>query len=365
MLGKPNVCIALACGRGRLSPLDDQCPPLLMPFLNRSLLWYLLRACRRAGLDSVLLLLDEPAIPIELLKAQSAGLPMRVDILHWNSPERKERLRELLHGDDPVLLMQNPGLDLLPLEALLDFHQAQQADCSLRLSPVAGYRSQPVCLDGEHQVLPGPCPPGSKPGFDARCYLIEPDIFEALIEQEVQLLRQPLLPVLLEAAQYVSGLLSEALWQEWQQASDYFDAQRQILAEGLIEPAHQRLLRAGNATIWAGEDVLIDPSVSISGPVAIGDQVLIEAGVRIQGPVTIGSRVRIQARSEIVASWLWPGCEIGSDCRLKQSWLGEAVCLGAGSRLDRIWVARGSRLQLASPLPPGTILGPRSIMTLT
>jgi NDP-sugar pyrophosphorylase family protein len=368
MLGKPLVCIALSSHYRPLSPLTLQRHPLTLPFLNHSALYYLLRQCRQAGLDTVLILLDETLFcQLDSLRQLCAGLPLRIEWLLYtdHQPDWRVRLLELLNQDEPVLLFQNPSLDLLPLQSLLDFHAQEQADCSLRLSrgpmglsgPGKASHRQAVYLDQQRQVTEKPT---DLCGYDTRCYLIEPDIFEALLSQPLNLLRQPLLPPLLEAAEFVSGLLSDKLWADWQTPADFFTTQSLILTKRLLEPAHKRLLKQDKATIWLGEDVLLDKGVRFVGPVVLGDQVTIEAGVTIQGPALIGARTRIQANCLIESSWIWPGCRIEQNAKLKQSWLGEQVQIAGGSQLDGVWAAEHSRLKLTNPLPSGTILGPYS-----
>ncbi|HEY9841405.1 MAG TPA: NDP-sugar synthase, partial [Candidatus Obscuribacterales bacterium] len=287
-----------------------------------------------------------------------AGLAIKIEWLRYAEPELwQQRLLEQMNEEDPVLLFQNPALDLLQLEKLIGFHGEQQADCSLRLSPSRGANGIPVYLDEACQVQTL----GKGPAcYDTRCYLIEPDIFEALLDQPVNLLRQPLLPVLLEAAEFVSGLCSEGLWAEWLKPQDYFNSQKLILQQRLLEPAHRRRLQHKDATVWLGEDVLIAPDVSFSGPVVLGDQVSLAAGVKIQGPAVIGARTQVLAQSQIEQSWIWPGCELGRRSQIRHSWLGEQVKVGQNSQLTRLWAADHSQLKLSQPLPEGSILGPYS-----
>ena len=333
-----------------------------MPFLSRCVLYYLLRRCREAGLDSVLILLDDALYrQLDSLRQQVAGLALNIEwMLYGDQPHVRTRLMELLQEDDPVLVCQNPALDVMPLADLLRFHASQQSDCSLRLAE--SKNGQSVWLDVENLVT---TQPQGQAYCDTRCYLMEADIFEALLSNSVNLMRQALLPCLLEVAQYITGLPSPAYWSEWHQPQDYFKSQHQVLAEGLMLPAHHGQRRNPKATVWLGEDVLIDASVRFAGPVVIGDQVLIAEGVKIQGPAVIGSACRIQSQSEIRQSWIWPGSQIERDCQIYQSWLGEQVLVQANSRLEGLWIADHARVRLPQGLPPETILGPWSVLDLS
>ncbi len=371
MLGKPLVLITLSALQRPLTPLSLQRHPQFLPFLNRSALYYLLRHCRQAGLDTVVLLLDQSLYQqLEHVRQQIAALPLRVEWILYSGQDQRglKALKEHLNEDDPVLLFQNPCFDLLDINQFLKFHQQQQADCSLRLSPEPGWNKSPVYLDAEAQVISdADKQKDSSPkqqGYDTRCYLIEPDIFEGLLDQPFQILNQPLLPALLDAAEYTSGQLSDKLWADWHTAKDFFKLQHRLLEKQLLDPEHRRLLRHDKATVWLGEDVSLGKDVNISGPVLIGDQVQIESGVTIQGPAIIGSRSRIQANSQINQCWIWPDCRIASGSQLKNGWLGEQVLFKSECLQTGIWAADHSKLYLSQTLPAGTVLGPDSILEL-
>lgn len=366
MLGKPLVCMALSSqAQPSLAPLSGSGGPLFLPFLNHSAFYYLLRQCRQAGLDTVMVLLDQALWHrLDTLKLLAAGLPIKIEWLPYAKAETEEwqaRLLDLLNEEDPVLLWQNPSLDLLPLGQLMEFHRKQQADVTLRLSPNPDIRRTRVWLDGENQLsLTGT----DKGGYDTRCYLIEPDIFEELLEAEPDLLHQPLLPPLQKAAEFLSGLLADSHWAEWLEPEDYFRSQRWVLQQGLLEPAHQRKLKPEQATVWLGEGVTLGKNIRFTGPVVLGDGVSIGDDTVIQGPASIGAGSRIQAQSQIKSSWLWPGCALGRDSSVAESWLGERVEIGAGSRVAGLWAADGCRLTLQQALPTGSLLGPGSRLVL-
>lgn len=361
MLGKPFVCIALDSASQSQVPLKNLRAPVLLPFLNRNALYYQLRQCRQAGLDTVLLLLDEPLYQqLESIRQSLSGLPLQIEYLLY-APEQTEwrlRLLERLNENDPVLFLQNPSLDLLELKAFIDFHNAQQADCSISLSPQSGPGRPALQLDSKGQITAKrEITASGITGYDRRLYLIEPDIFEELLNQDIQLLRQALLPVLEEKAQYCSGRLSQDYWVNWQRPADFFRAQAQILEQELLEPVHQRKLENEQALVWMGENVILGNGVRFKGPVILGDQVVIEKEVLIEGPAVIGSGCRIQTKSQIQASWLWPGSQIGPECLIQQSWLGEKVKLAGQSKLEQLWAGCNSQLRLSQVLQPKTILG--------
>lgn len=367
MFGKPIVCIALsapeAADRQALAPLHSACGPLFMPFLGRSGFYYLLRQCRQAGLDTLVILLDDwLAERLDALKLLVAGLPLEIE---WLCPRRdprwRERLLERLEGDEPLLLWQNPGLELLPLQELLAFHAQQQADCTLRLSPVADARSPRVGLDAQGQLHVAATATG---GYDTRCYLLEPDIFEELLEAEVDLLSHSLLGPLQKFATYLSGLLDDRPCWRWQGPEAYFAAQQQALEARLLEPACQRRLRLEAADVWLGEGVRVPDSVRFTGPVVIGDRTMLAAGVEIQGPAVIEADCRLDADCRVSQSWIWPGCELGRESRVEQSWLGERVSVAAKSRLQALWAGDRSRLSLPQPLPGGSRLGADTLLKL-
>jgi mannose-1-phosphate guanylyltransferase/phosphomannomutase len=79
--------------------------------------------------------------------------------------------------------------------------------------------------------------------------------------------------------------------------------------------------------LWVGENVEIDPTASLKGPVVIGDHVRIGAGATIIGPASIGANVEIGREVFIEESAIWDDCILGERASLTGTILGKGAVL--------------------------------------
>lgn len=353
---EPFVCLIVGAGPVLRKGLGVSPHPLLSPFLNRNALWYLLRQFYLAGLQRVLVLCDEAALGLSVaqLRRQWEDLPFQPEVIaSVSGPYWRAALLEQLSDEEPVLLAQHPTLDQIDWSEFLRFHSAQQADCSLRLSRQSGWQSLPLVLGADAQLQPEPGP-DSQLVYPTRSCLIEPDMLEALLEDGLDLVHEPLIPALLKTAEYLSGYLSNAAWNECLSLDDLLRMERAWLFEEV--PCGQRHTQAG-AQIWAEAGARWAEDVCFEGPVLLGADVDIGAGAHLRGPLVMGARSRIGAGVRLSASSLGAECQLGPGAEVRGSWLGPGVQLAAEASVRHSQIGAHSQITGALRLPAGTRLG--------
>ncbi|MGV3526972.1 MAG: hypothetical protein ACO1RX_22340 [Candidatus Sericytochromatia bacterium] len=353
---EPFVCLILGAGPDVRNSLGIPQHPLLRPFLNRNALWYVLRKLQQSGMKRMLLLCDEQALGLSCaqLRRQLNDLAHPPELISSSSSLYwRAALLEQLSDEAPVLLAQQPTLDQIDWEALLTFHTTQQADCTLRLSQQSGWQSLPLILGPDAQLQPQPSS-GSQLVYSTRSCLIEPDMLEALLTDGLDLVTAPLIPALLQTAEYLSGYLSSSPWNEWRSLDALLRAESAWLQS---EPACGQLHTLKGAQIWADPGARWDHTVRFSGTVLLGADVQIGPGAHLQGPLVIGANSQIGAQTQLCQSSLGAGCSVGPHSRLRHSWLGTGVKLSAHQDLRHVQIGDHSQLSGARSLPAGTRLG--------
>ncbi len=361
MLGKPVVVLSLTSHFAPIRPLGKLYHPLMTPLLSESSLWYLLNKYKQIGVDTICLLLSPELLSnFKNIKPGLLRLGLNLKVIDIQASDWKTQILDWVSDEDPVFVSTNPLLDTECFRHFLQFHQAQQSDCSFKLRKSAYGAYHQWYLDSDCQVSLSDSP-GAQACYDSSEYILEADILEALLENSKSLSVPGLARGLNELSQYISGYLTSTSDSEvlrWENISDYWQLQQRWLSEQSFAPQgkHQQLTE-GDACLWVGEDAFWDSSVRFKGPVVIGRQVVIQKNVQITGPVVIGDGVRIDNECQILRSCLWPRTHLAEKVLLADSCLAEGVKIAAGSIIKQQWVGSHSQLSLQSDFPTDTYWG--------
>ena len=139
----------------------------------------------------------------------------------------------------------------------------------------------------------------------------------------------------------------ERIWMQYQ-------ADR-LLEEGVLIRDPVRFDCSGSLT--CGQDVVIEPNVSIQGPCTLGNNCVIEAGVKLSGNCVIGDNTIIHANSIITNSTTGSQCSIGAHCILVDTKLDNQVTINNHSQLESSFVDSHARVGPYAYARPGTTIG--------
>ena len=177
---------------------------------------------------------------------------------------------------------------------------------------------------------------------DAQLYICEPSILDHIPQVGYFDIKEGLVPALvaadksIHAAQLNAPLGHYKRWCQYLQAAGLF---LKKIEAGQAPPSGFRRIDA-NDSIWVGENVRIDESARLCGPVMIEAGARIDAGAVILGPVLIGKDATIGQNACIEQSVLWENAEVGPKCRICRSLIDRQRYIPAGSQLHESLAAQ-------------------------
>lgn len=168
-----------------------------------------------------------------------------------------------------------------------------------------------------------------KIGKDAQIYICEPEIMNCIPSQGYSDLKENLVPTLVQKGETIAYGTLDASAGNYRHWSEYIRAvQQYVLTLDPRDPLLGNYHRVDSEeNIWAGENVKIDPSARIIGPVLIEENTTIGPDVLLIGPTLIGSEVEIHPEAVISESIVWKKVIIGTHCRIQRCLVDEQKVL--------------------------------------
>lgn len=217
----------LAAGKGtRLAPLTLTRPKPLMEVAGRPMLVHLLEFLRAGGIDEVVMNLHHLGHQIEAAIGDGRRFGMRVQY----SPEDPildtgggiAHAQRLL-GDEPFVVVNGDSLLEVPLQSLLEFHQARGGAVTLALRPdadAAGFGLIEIdATDRVRRIVGRPDPaPGIAPGTALRGFMfpglhvLEPEVFSWMQDAPPFSITRATYPRMLAAGRPIFGWVTTARW---------------------------------------------------------------------------------------------------------------------------------------------------------
>jgi len=314
--------VLLAGGLGtRLRPLTYAEPKPLVPVANRPLISYSLRMLRRGGVEKALLASGYKAARLrEALEGeQEDGLFVRC----IDEPEPLDTagaVRNALRTAESAFIAMN-GDQIMDVDvrALLDAHEAQQADLTIVVRRVEDVSPFGLVLCAEDGRVEGflekrPEDPTGRNLVNAGMYVFSPGVLDEIPADRPWSNERDLFPGLVKAGARVRAfrMSDEAYWADVGTPVKYLEANSRIL---------------NGALPWA------DPP---SDPEAASD---------IAGGATVAANARIGPNVSIA-----PGAEVGDGAAIARTILWPAAVVGEGCRLANVIVGPGCRV------PPETVV---------
>jgi mannose-1-phosphate guanylyltransferase/phosphomannomutase len=352
--------IIIAGGQGtRLRPLTYDLPKPVVPIFNRPFLHYQIELLKRHGIDDIILNLHYLADVLERELGDGSQWGVRLRYVYETEPMGTAgavALARPLLGDEPVLVLNGDLLTDMDLTRFLAFHREIGGQISIGLTRVSDPTAYGlVFLNGQGRITRFLEKPSADEAVvdtvNAGIYWIEPAVLDRVPAGQPYSFERGLFPGLLDDGEVLGGYLQRAYWLDIGTPQKYYQAHydmlngRMKLAIPDIEPNADQ--------IWMGDDVQIDPSASLLGPVYLGDGVRIGRGARINPYTVLFDGVTISDGVWVEESLIWSNTFIGPNCRLR------GTIIGADSLIDR-----DSRLGYGVVLGGDTKLGRGSLLTL-
>ena len=312
--------VLLAGGLGtRLRPLTYAEPKALAPVANRPLIAYSLRMLRRGGVEEAILASGYMArrLRAALEGEQEDGLRVRC----VDEPEPLDTAGAIRHAlpaaDCPFIAMNGDQIMDVDVRALLEAHQARQADLTIvvrRVEDVSAFGL--VVCDAEDRIEAflekRPRDPSGRNLVNSGMYVLSPSVLEAIPAGRPCSNERELFPGLVKAGArvYAFRMSDDAYWADVGTPAKYLDANARILSGALP---------------WA------DPPSDPASASDIAPDARVAPSARIGPRVSVGAGATVGERAAVQDSILWPGALVEEGCRLANVIVGPACRVPAGT----------------------------------
>jgi exosortase len=203
---------------------------------------------------------------------------------------------------DELFLVIPAGIVNPPdVSELISLHADGKADMTVFLNPSQGENQEPK---------------------ESRMYLCNRSVLECIPEAGFFDLKEGLVPAMVHSGKRIHGAqISECPgnFRNWRQylAAVKFSLSKSF-SETLLDDKYCR--RDGEAdNIWVGENVSVDASAKLMGPIVVGDDTVIGPNAMIAGPSVLGSNVTIGAGSIVEESVIWDYAAVERGTHIKSS----------------------------------------------
>ena len=159
-------------------------------------------------------------------------------------------------------------------------------------------------------------------------YVLEPDVFDFIPQDEVIDFSGDVFPALLDAGHTMHGHIIDEYWEDVGTLDSYIRVHTDVL-DGHVKVDIAGFRLGDNQ--WIGSDVEISPQARIDGPVVIGDSCRIEAGAHLREYTVLGTDVIVKA-----------------DAFLERAVCHDHVYIGPGTNLRGCVIGRNTDLRATS-----------------
>lgn len=327
--------VLMAGGSGtRLRPLTCDLPKPMVPILNRPIAEHIVNLLKRHNITEIIATLYY--LPDVMRDYFQDGSDFDVQMTYAIEEEQPlgtagcvKNIQQWL--DDTFITISGDAIADFDLQAAIAFHREKKSKATLILTRVPNpVEFGVVITDKDGKINRFLEKPSLSEIFsdtvNTGTYILEPEIFDYLPENEESDFSKDLFPILLEKGEPMYGYVAEGYWCDVGHLEAYREAQYDGLEQKvkLDFPYHEKF-----SGVWIGSNTYVDPSALIESPSMIGDNCRIGARVRIEAGTVIGDNVTIGSDANLKRPIIWNGATIGDEAHLR------ACTISRGTRMDR------------------------------
>jgi mannose-1-phosphate guanylyltransferase/phosphomannomutase len=337
--------VILAGGEGtRLRPLTSNTPKPMMPLANKPMMEHIVALLQLHGFDEIVVTVAFLANQIRDYFGDGSDFGVSMRYATEDSPlgtagSVRNASDEL---DDTFLVISGDVLTDIDLTAFVKAHRDANASASIALKHVDNPLEFGIVItkpDGSIERFL------EKPSWgevfsdtiNTGIYVLEPDVFDFIPENEVVDFSGDVFPALLEAGHTMHGHITDDYWEDVGTLEAYIHAHTDVL------DGHVKVdiggFRLGDGQ-WIGSDVEISPQARIDGPVVIGDSCRVEAGAQLREYTVLGTDVIVKA-----------------DAFVERAVCHDHVYVGPGTNLRGCVIGRNTDLRAHVRVEDGTVIG--------
>jgi len=302
MRRKQMVKVIILAGRrdfGRC-PLASRLPTALWPVAGKTVLERLLAYLANQGIKQVTICSNGDGPLLQQSIKDDIGLELK--FLDEPLPVGTAGcIRDAAGHETDALLVVLPASIVYPpnIDVLINAHLDGGSDLTVVFNPNPGNNKSP--------------------GQPAGIYVCNPRILKYIPDEGYFDIKEGLIPEMLRTGKTVHRAILPHNAGNFRDRPGYLDAIADYLVNTAKPDNNLRLYRQNDSQIiWVQDNVNIDPSARIYGPVIILNNACICKDVIVFGPTIIGRNVMIKENSVVTNSVLWDDAQIGPNCQTKR-----------------------------------------------
>jgi len=330
--------IIMAGGEGsRLRPLTCGIPKPMVPVLNKPIMSYIIGLLKEHKFNDIGITLQY--LPEVIRNHFGNGSDYQANLKYFVEKTPLGTAGSVKNAetflDETFIVISGDALTDFNLSEAVDFHRKNGAIATLVLTRVPCPLEYGVVItskDGRiNQFL-------EKPSWgevfsdtvNTGIYILEPEVLNFVPEGQKFDFSKDLFPLLLKNRKPLFGVVLTGYWCDIGDLRQYLQAHYDFLSGKVGLPIPAKEIRSG---IFTGNDVQIDPTARINGPVFIGENTTIGRNCSIGQFTVIGLGCTIQEKTSIKRSVLWNNVFTGPGVNLRGAVLGSRVQVQSGSNI--------------------------------
>ena len=314
--------VVMAGGAGsRLRPITIERPKPMIPVVNKPTIEHIFNLLKQHGINEVVVTLQYLAGVIQDYFGDGKNLGMNIIYCIEEKPMGTagsvNNVRQYL--DDTFVVVSGDAITDFDLDEILAFHRRKEAKVTVTLYQVENPLEFGVIVTNREGYITRFL---EKPSWgevisdtvNTGIYIIEPEIFDYIPDNQPYDFSHQLFPKLLENNIPLAGCVVNGYWCDIGNIASLRSVTIDVLEENINSI---NLGKPYCDKTWIGKDVEISDNAVLSGPIYLGDSVKIRDEVVIYGPTVIGDHTIVDERTKIDRSIIWRNCYIGKDVELQ------------------------------------------------
>lgn len=333
--------VVMAGGFGtRIQPLTSSMPKPMIPVMNKPMMEYIIDSLKEAGIvEIVVLLYFKP----EVIKSYFGDGSSKGIKIHYVLPDDDygtagavKKAQKYL--DERFIIVSGDLITDFSFQEILGFHDVKDSKATITLTSVPDpLQFGVVITDKESKIVRFLEKPGWGEVFsdtiNTGIYVFEPEILDYIPEDSNFDFSKDLFPKLMASGIDLFGYNAKGYWRDVGNPDSYRAALLDILNEEVTLPLAGTEEKTKEATIYKGNDVIIDPSAKLEGLVVLGNGCEIGKDAVVKNSV-LAADCKVDEKATVENSILWDEVHIGKNSDMANSVLCNNVKIGSSVKAE-------------------------------
>lgn len=308
--------VIMAGGKGtRLRPLTCNLPKPMVPLLDKPCMEYMIELLKKHGITEIAVTVQYMPDVIRSYFGDGSEFGVKLHYFEETTPlgtaGSVKNAQSFL--DERFIVISGDALTDFDLKQAEQFHEEHNSLATMILTRDEHPLEFGVVMTDEHNKVVRFL---EKPEWgevfsdtiNTGIYILEPEVLDQIEYNQVYDFSQQLFPKLLEDQQPLYAYISDGYWSDIGSLKQYRQTQFDMLNH-LVDVDICGTMHAPG--IYLGNNVRLEPSAQMTGPIYIGEATVVEDHVQIGPYSIIGRHNTIQQHSSISHSVIWDYNHLG------------------------------------------------------